>query len=231
MRRRSIILLILLASGAAHAASFNDRLAEANSLLSSGRYDEAVAILDELKVDYPERPAIDYALGAAQYQRAEGLNAAGKPGEALAAYQDAENRFAGISTHADEEVAVAAAFARANAMAQQAKMTAASPDKYKEGVAALRKAEQAYVELIKRAPGHAAAQRNLDHIRLTLKRMLQNPPQNPEQPEQEEQEQQQPPQPQPRVFSVFRGATTELPNATATFDGNTVILQPGGAQP
>ncbi|MFM1919735.1 MAG: hypothetical protein RLZZ303_1369 [Candidatus Hydrogenedentota bacterium] len=225
------MLLILLASGAASAASFNERLSEANSLLSSGRYDEAVAMLDELKVDYPERPAIDYALGVAQYQRAEGLNAAGKPGEALAAYQDAENRFAGISAHADEEVAVAAAFARANAMAQQAKMTAASPDKFKEGVAALRKAEQAYVELIKRAPGLVAAQRNLDHVRLTLKRMLQNPPQNPEQPEQEEQEQQQPPQPQPRVFSVFRGATTELPNATATFDGNTAILQPGGVQP
>lgn len=230
MHRPSVILLILVAGGAAHAASFNDRLAEANSLLSNGRYDEAVAMLGDLKVDYPDRPSVDYALGAAQYQRAEGLNAAGKPGEALAAYQDAETRFAGISAHADEEVAVAAAFARANAIAQQAKMTAASPDKYKEGVAALRKAEQAYVELLKRAPGHAAAQHNLDHIRLLLKRMLQNPPQNPEQPEQEEREQQ-PPQPQPRVFSVFRGAATELPNATATFEGNTVMLQPGGAQP
>lgn len=229
---RLSLACLLLAGASAHADAFHDRLSAANALINQGLFDQAVTAIEELKVDYPDRPVLDYALGTAMYQRAEGLNAAGKPGEALGAFKDAETRFTGISTHADTEVAFAAAFARANAITQQAKMTAASPDKYKEGVAALRNAEQAFVEVLKRDPDHQAAQRNLDHVRLMLKKLLQNPPEKPEQnEEEEEQEQEEPPPPQPRVVSIFSGASTELPNASAIHEGNTVILQPQGAQP
>ncbi len=229
--RKLFLLCALLAGATAQADAFHDRLGSANALINQGLFDQAVTAIEELKVDYPDRPVLDYALGTAQYQRAEGLNAAGKPGEALAAFKDAETRFTGISAHADEEVAFAAAFARANAITQQAKMTAASPDKYKDGVAALRNAEQAYVEVFKRKPGHNGAQRNLDHVRLMLKMMLQNPPEKPEQSDEEKQDKKEPPPPQPRVISIFSGASTELPNAAAIHEGNTVILQQQGTQP
>lgn len=231
MKQVLFVAALMLLSAPAWADAFHTRLQEANAFLQQGLFDEATKALEEMKVDYPDRPVLDYALGTAQYQRGEGLNAAGKPAEALSAYKDAETRFSGISTQADPKVGLAAAFGRANAMAQQAKM-AASPDKYKEAITALRNTEAAYLEVIKRDPGYPGAQQNLDHIRLMLKQMLQNPP--PSQPNDQQQEQQpedKKKQPQPKLISVFRGATTQLPGATAVAEGATVTLKPGGNAP
>lgn len=227
----AILFLTLAAAPAvpAHADTFREKLAAANALLQKGLIDDATAALQELKVDNPDEPAVDYALGAAQYQRAEGLGAAGKAEEAIAAYKEAATRFGGIAQHADKQIAGAAAFARANAIAQQAKLTA-TPEHYKEGIAALRNAEAAYVELLSHDPQNVAAQRNLDHVRYQLKQLLQHPPENQQQPQ--DKQQQPPPKqqpPKPMVISVFHGASTELPNATAVAEGNTVTLQaPGG---
>jgi tetratricopeptide (TPR) repeat protein len=225
-----LLLVALLATSVAPAwaDAFHTRLREVNVLLEQGLFDEATKALDEMKVDYPDRPVLDYALGSAQYQRAEGLSAAGKPAEALSAYKDAETRFSGISPQADAKIALAAAFGRANAMAQQAKM-AASPDKYKEAITALRNTEAAYQDVIKRDPAYPGAQQNLDHIRLMLKQMLQNPPQSQENGEQQQPPEDQKKQPKPKLISVFRGATTQLPGATAVADGATVTLKPGAA--
>ncbi len=223
-------ILALLLALPVSADAFHDRLNAAKEQLSQGLFDDAVKGLDEMKVDFPDQPVLDYALGTAQYQRAEGLNAAGKPDEALGAFKDAETRFGGISQHANEKVALAATFGRANAMAQQAKMSA-TPEKQQEAIEALRNAEAAYVDLLKRDPAYPGAQQNLDHIRLVLKQMLQQPSQ-PQPPQEEQQEQQkQPPQKQPKLVSVFRGASTELPGATATADGATVTLKEGAPTP
>jgi tetratricopeptide (TPR) repeat protein len=232
LRVRFIACAVMLSFAfSAHAESFHERLAAANALLQQGLYDEATSALQELKVDHPDEPAVDYALGAAQYQRAEGLRAAGKGEEAMAAYQDAETRFSGIAQHADSGVANAAAFARANALTQQAKLTASS-EKYKESIAALRNAEAAYVELLTRDPGNTGAQKNLDHLRFQLKQLLQNPPQNETPPEQEKQEPPKDQPPRPVMISVFHGASTELPGAVAVAEGNIVTLQaPEGAAP
>lgn len=224
------LLITVLVAGLARADAFHQQLRDANALLNQGLFDEAVSALEELKVDYPDRPVLDYALGSAHYQRGEGLSAAGKAADASEAFSNAAKRFAVISANEDEKLAVAAAFARANALTEQAKMIPAQ-EQFQEAVAAFRAAEQAYAELVKRAPDYLPAQKNLDHVRLLLKQLLQQP-QNQEQQQEEQQENQEqpPPQPQPVAISIVRGATTELPGATTQVDGNTVTLQPGAPQ-
>jgi len=228
LKHTLLTLLLMGLAVPAWADAFHTRLEEATGLLQQGLFDDAIKALEEMKVDFPDRPVLDYALGSAQYQRAEGLNAAGKPAEALSAYKDAETRFGGISAQNDPKVGLAAAFGRANAMAQQAKI-AASPDKYKEAITALRNTEAAYLDVIKRDPHYPGAQQNLDHIRLMLKKLLQNPPQSQQNGEQQQPPEDQKKQPQPKLVSVFRGATTQLPGATAVADGATVTLKPGAA--
>src|SRR5690606_22700504 len=126
-------------------------------------------------------------LGGVHYRKGEGLAGAGDAEGARAEFEAADKTFTGLSQHADERLATDAAFGRANALAQQAKLLA-GPESFKEGVKALRVAEQAYVELLKRAPGHAGARQNLDHIRFILKQLLQNKPEDQKNDEQEDQE-------------------------------------------
>ena len=225
MRNLILILLALAAAAPSLAASFDARLRDAHALANQGGFDEAVAALQELKIDYPDQPAVEYMMGSVHYRKGEGLAQAGDAEGAQAEFEAADKAFTGLSQHADERLAVDAAFGRANALAQQAKLLA-GPETFKEGVQALRMAEQAYVELLKRDPGHAGAQQNLDHIRFVLKQLLQNKPE--EQQNDEQQDEEQPPPPQEKVFSVFKGASTEVPNASAVVDGDTVRLQRQG---
>jgi tetratricopeptide (TPR) repeat protein len=224
MRNLLVILLALAAAAPSHAASFDARLRDAYDLAGQGGFDEAVAALEELKVDYPEQPSIDYVMGSVRYRKGEGLAQAGDVEAAQAEFEAANKTFTGLSQHIDERLAIDASFGRANVLAQQAKMLA-GPETFKEGVQALRMAEQAYVELLKRAPSHAGARQNLDHVRYILKQLLQN---KPEEEKNEQEDQEQPPPPKGKVFSLFRGATTQVPDASAVVDGDTVRLQRQG---
>ncbi|MBI1319626.1 MAG: hypothetical protein GC168_11865 [Candidatus Hydrogenedens sp.] len=226
MRKLIAALLIIVCAAPVFAASFDTRLREAHALASQGNFDEAVSALDELKVDYPDRPSIDYVMGGVHYKKGAGLAEAGDAEGARTEFDEAVRTFTGLSQHEDQRLALDASFGRANAMTQEAKLLAA-PETFKEGVQALRNAEQAYVELLKRDPAYPGAQQNLDHVRYVLKQLLQN---KPEEPEQQQDEEQQPP-PKVQVFSLFRGAQTEVPNASAVVDGDTVRLQQqGGGQ-
>ena len=60
-------ILALLLALPVSADAFHDRLNAAKEQLSQGLFDDAVKGLDEMKVDYPDQPVLDYALGTAQY--------------------------------------------------------------------------------------------------------------------------------------------------------------------
>ena len=227
MRRAYLLLATILFVAVPASASLESELRGAYGLAEQGDFEQALEALENLEVDYPDQPGIDYTAGTILYRKAQGLAEGGVPDEAAAAYDAASKEFAGLTSHANERVALDASFGRANAMAQSAKMLA-TPETFKEGVAALRGAEQAYVELLKRAPEHPGAQQNLDHVRFTLKQLLQNAPEQP--PEEQDQEQPPPPQQVP-VVGLFRGASTQIPQAEATVDGDTVRLQRRGATP
>ena len=234
--RSALLFLILTAaatacfSAVAAEPGFSASLAQAQGHMDSGEYDRAFELLRKLQVDHPDSGLVGYGLGKALYARAQHQETLGAKDAALASFAEAEAAFGRAASDKDARVALEAAFAGLNAGARKAMLIPAD-QKYGEAVSGLRAAVAGYEQFLREHPGHGGAQKNLDHCRLKLKALLQNPPSG----EQKEDEKQKPPednQKQPVVF--FMNAGTEIPKARARAEGNQlelVVPEGEGAKP
>jgi len=213
------ILCALVLAAAAHAAGVGTVLKKAQELTVSGQPDQAVEALREAQVDHPDAPELNYALGEALYAAAA-ARAEADPAAALEMYAEAERMFGVAESAAPPEWKPRAAFARAAALARAALAHPAEKEQHQEAVAALRGAITAFDKFLEEHPDHPGAQTNLDHLRLRLKELLQNPPEK-----QEGQEQQPPPEDQkqpPRAY--FLNIDTKWPGARVESEGNAARL-------
>lgn len=213
------ILSTLVFAAAAHAAGVGAILKEARELTVSGQPDKAVEALREAQVDHPDAAELNYALGEALYAAAA-TRAEADPAAAREMYAEAERMFGVAEAAAPPEWKPRAAFARAAALARAALAHPAEKEQHQEAVAALRGAITAFDKFLEEHPDHPGAQTNLDHLRLRLKELLQNPPEK-----QEGQEQQPPPEDQkqpPRAY--FLNIDTQWPGARVESEGNAARL-------
>jgi tetratricopeptide (TPR) repeat protein len=212
----------------AHGESVRSRLEQAQTHLRANDSAKALEIYRELQVEHPESEPAVFGAGCAQYVQGESKLALNAGEEAVAAFAEARASFERLVGSRNPEIRANAAFNRANCIAQTAKLTAANPEQYEAGVAALREAAAAYGVVLKEFPDHAGAKQNLDHVQYLLKKMLQNPPEKKEQ----DKDQKEPPkdEDQPKPVSVFIRAATELPGAEAQIhpESDTVELVPPG---
>ncbi|GMV94394.1 MAG: hypothetical protein AMXMBFR82_41720 [Candidatus Hydrogenedentota bacterium] len=203
MRNATAIVLLCALASASHADSFREKLNAANALLRGGDVQAALDGYRDLRVDDPESPELLYNLGCARYQEAlQDLQGALKSAE--------ENPFA--EAHATFEKAQAlgggalredAAFNKANCLAQFARYLSPDDVGQDEIIDAYQQSIAAYEDVLRQYPDHAGARKNLDHMRYTLKKMLQNPPPPPDEnqgkgenePQEEQKQEEQPPDP------------------------------------
>ncbi len=201
--RRWAVLAWIAAAGIAQAgaADLADAVEQGNALLRAGQSEAALEAFVRLQAENPDSAEVLLGLGSALYQ--EGLRAAesGGPEEALERFREAEASFSKAQALGDEAVDRLAGYNRANATAQIAKQLPAMGER-EAAVDALRGAMERYEGFLRTHPGHPQAQQNLDHVRYTLKLLLQDPPpqesepepqDNSENPEEQEQDQQQQP--------------------------------------
>jgi tetratricopeptide (TPR) repeat protein len=213
------LAVVLLSTAAAHAASVGAVLEKARELTASGQPDQAVEALREAQVDHPDAAELNYALGEALYAGAT-ARAEADPAAAREMYAEAERMFGAAEAAAPPEWKPRAAFARAAATARAALAHPTEKDQHQEAVAALRGAIAAFDRFREAHPDHPGAQTNLDHLRLRLKELLQNPPEK-----QEGEEQQPPPENQeqpPRAY--FLNVGTQWPGARVESEGNAARL-------
>ena len=202
---------LLAVTAAAGAADRDEQLEQARAHLKAGNPARAIEVYRELQVDYPDDPAVLFGLGCAQYRRAEQHVEAEQAEEAAAMFEKARGVFDRVVSAQGADVAADAAFNRANCVARVAELTPAR-EKYQEAVAALRKAEAAYEAVLREYPDDARAKMNLDHVRYSLKKLLQRPPEAQE--------------------SVFEYAETDIVGADAKAEKATVkLVVPETSQP
>lgn len=193
MRRYGLFLMIGVA--AAYAGEpFRERLEQGYRQLRSGNIEGARNTFQGLLTDEPKSEALHYGLGRAQYE--EGLRDIERKAaeDAVARLSEARTSFEELISASDPFVRRNALFSAANSAALIAKQTAMTGD-HEKNVAAFEDAIRAYEEVLRTQPDHRQARKNLDHMRYTLKKMLQNPPpesdQNKEGEQNEEGDQQQ----------------------------------------
>ncbi len=225
-----IVMLALFVSGSAAARmSFSESLSIALDNLKSGNYDKAIEGFRELQVDHPDSAIVAYGIGKALYARAGHQEQLGAKEEASAAYKEAETAFTRVTGMKDPRIALESEFARLNAAARSALLV--PPDqKYDDAVKALRGAIAGYEQFLREHPGHGGAQQNLDHVRLELKKLLQNPQQQ----QDKQDDQKQPPEDKKQPMVYFQGASTEIPKAQVKAEDNQlqlVIPEKGEAKP
>ena len=191
---------------------------QAQTLMDQGAPGEALDMLKELLVDYPESPEVRFSVGCAWFMLGGKHMAEGNVEEAQKAYKAAKSAFDALLLRNDGVISREATFNRANCAAMEA-MTYDPQRQYGEAMAALRRAVDAYENGLKEYPDHEGMQANLDHVRLQLKQLLQNTP-----PEEEQQEEQPPETPPPPVFSRFGSAATKLPDMEAAYEDDTARL-------
>jgi hypothetical protein len=193
MRSGVVALALLFVCQAAWGDSFVQRLKQANGLLRSGEVDRAMSIYDELQVENPESPLIEYNKGCAQYERALQKAKTQEIPPEQDPFAEAMSSFEDVLAQGDERLKTDAAYNRANCIAQSAKLSRVTGD-MKAINEAYQSAIRAYEELLRTAPEHSQARHNLDHMRHELKTLQQAPPPPPQQGQgenekQEEQEQ------------------------------------------
>ena len=233
-----LMIFVVLLPLAAQAQSSASRLAKAHAELSGGSPAVALELLRELQVEQPNDERVRYALGCAQYKLAEAQAAVGAtpgaapvaPGAQPVTFDDAKQTFDGLAQADDASIARAAAFNRANCLAQSAKQLLADPEKSADAQRGLRAAITAYEDLVHRYPDDASAKQNLDHVRYLLKKMQAESPD-----EQEKKDEEKPKEEQSKAVLSVRNAVTEISGATAVVgeDSTVQLVQPGtpGAKP
>jgi hypothetical protein len=223
----SVILTALLSSyAAAGRLSFSESLANAQDHLKSGDSDKALEILRELQVDHPDSAIVAYGIGKALYSRAERQEKLGAKDEATGSFNEAETAFSRVSGMKEPRIALESVFAGINAAARSALLI--PPDqKYEDAVKALRGAIAGYEQFLREHPGHDGAQKNLDHVRLKLKELLQNPQQQ----QKKDDDQKKPPDDKKQPMVYFLNAGTEIPKAQAKAEGNQLeLVVPGNGE-
>jgi tetratricopeptide (TPR) repeat protein len=218
-----VMLAVMLCGSAVARVSFSESLANARDHLKSGDFDKAIEIFHELQVDHPDSAVVAYGIGKALYARAEHQEQLGAKDEASAAYKEAETAFARVPGAKDSKIALESGFARLNAAARSALLI--PPDqKYDDAVKALRGAVAAYEQFLREHPAHEGAQKNLDHVRLELKKLLQNPQQQ----QNKQDDKKQPPDDKKQPMIYFQGASTDIPNARPVAKDNQLeLVMPG----
>ena len=218
-----------VAAGAAEPG-FRETLSQAQGHIDAGEYDRALEVLHKLQVDHPDAPLVGYGLGQALYAKGQHQETLGAVDEAASSFAEAQAAFNRVVADRESAVALEAAFAALNAGARRALVIPAD-QKYGEAVSSLRGAVAGYTQFLREHPGHAGAQKNLDHCQIKLKELLQNPKQG-DQKQDEKKDDQKDDQKQPVVY--FMNAGTEIPKARAKADGNQlelVLPDAGGGTP
>lgn len=189
---RSLVLIAILlaASGAFAAESFNKRLERANTMLQNGDAQGALTLYRELQVEDPESDLLYYNIGGALYQQALQNIELKATEDAIESLNSAKTSFEKVLNAPDPAIRMNAAYNHANSIAYIAKQSAGT-DQYQETIEAFKECIKEYEEFLKQYPGHAPARTNLDHMRYLLKTMLQSPPPPQEQQQNQEQNEQQ----------------------------------------
>lgn len=227
---RCIFVAVLLC-GTIHLAaaqSPRETLQRAEEFLRIGDADQALALLRELQVDRPDDDMVLYGIAMAHHRQAERLLEQEALAPALEALSEAREAYVRLGAQSgDPEVAANARYNSASLQAEASKLQF-NPEEYEAGVARIRAAIEALEAVVTQYPDHAAARHNLEHMRLTLKTILSNPPES----EESEEESEEQPQDSPAAYSLFEFAETDLPEANVEVmgEGDTVILRPSPTQ-
>ncbi len=193
----------------AHAASFAERMRQAEAQLRAGNGARALEMQRQLLVDYPDAEAVQLGLACAQYAIAERQLRAGDKENAAKAIDRARQGFAALADSAVPAAKKAATYNLANSRAQLALLDAPAPgvsasrETYVASVNSLREVVAAFEGFLEEYPHHARAQQSLDHVRLRLKELVRNMPENQPQDEPEDE--------QDRQTSRFTDARSTMP--------------------
>ncbi|MCC6798270.1 MAG: hypothetical protein IT366_24365 [Candidatus Hydrogenedentes bacterium] len=198
----------------ASAESLHDRIQRANGLLKQGETGKALDSYNEIKVDHPDSPVLEYNIGCAEYeQQLKDLQANAK--KAKPDFSQAIQSFEQAMQSKSPEVSESAAYNRATALAQTAKAleepkeqpspSVTAPGTRKdidphqtqgpieanstEREKAFRDAINAYQDVLAKDPGNVSAQHNIDHLRYTMKKGTPPPPPSQGGEDQQEQDQ------------------------------------------
>jgi hypothetical protein len=225
---------VMMLCAAARGESLQAALDRAAAHLRAGDAAAARAIYQEQIVDHPQSAELRFGLACADYRAAEAQAAQAKPEAAAAAFDQARAGFNAVMPLARGALRAQAAFNAANCVARKALLVDPARQRA-QAIAALREAEAALDAVVREFPDLREAQQNLDHVRYTLKKLLQQPAPEEDQQQQDQQQKQPPP---PMVFRLIERADTDLPQARAEVNeqGDTVVLvrpgaPSGGAQP
>jgi hypothetical protein len=227
------VFVVLSASIAAYAGAAGPSLSEALTMaqghMDSGEFDKALEILHELQTDHPDSEMVGYGIAKALYGRARHQETLGVKEDASGSYSEAEAAFSRLATGTDAKIGREAAFGRLNAAARKA-LLVPPEENYEEAVKAIRGAVAGYEQYLREHPGHAGALQNLDHVRLKLKELLQNPQEQ----QKQEDDKKKPPEDKKQPLVYFLSAGTEIPKAQAKAEGNQlqlVVPDSEGAKP
>lgn len=175
MRRIWLAAGLLLLAARAVAGAFDDALEQGYAKLRAGDLDAAMTVFRDLQTDEPESDLVYYSVASAQYARGLAEIEAESPEDALAQFQEARSAFRALAASRDRFIRDNASYNAANCTAQSAKLSVGLGD-HEASVKAFEDSIAAYVEILRTNPDHAGAQKNLSHMRYTMKQMLQNPP-------------------------------------------------------
>ncbi|GMW01315.1 MAG: hypothetical protein AMXMBFR84_24520 [Candidatus Hydrogenedentota bacterium] len=175
MRKLATVMVFLVASLALAQDSFEDGFNRANALLRSGEADDALEAYRKLQIDQPELPSLYFGIGCAEFENALEKSRAQQGSSRDNVFSIAETAFEKAARTNDPALRRDAEFNLASASARKAIAApeGASPDemkaRYKEGI-------NAFERFLEKYPGHEGAEQSLDHLRYSMKRMLQQPP-------------------------------------------------------
>ena len=217
-----VLVIVFLISQPAEAS--REVMQRIEDYIRIEEFDTALELLRELQVESPDNEMVLQGIAVAHQGKAQKFFSLDDIEQGLAALGEARSvyqRLAELSSN--PETRLKARFNAATLTAQESKVLI-TPEDYNESVARIRRAVDALNTVVTQYPEHEAARHNLEHMRLVLKDLLANPP------EQEGQEDKSPPDEQPQLMSIFNFADTELPGADAELagSGDTVILHPSG---
>lgn len=178
--RNPIALMLITVAMAAAADPPRNDVAEANNLLKQGKPQAALNKYRSLQIDDPESELLYYNIGCAELESVGGSGAAPDEPLAIESLNNAKKWFDKASMAEDPTIRRDARFNRINSDSQMAKILATGEDR--EGaIKAFEDAIYGYEDFLDQYPGHAGAQKNLNHMRYLLKTMLQKPPEEQEQ--------------------------------------------------
>ena len=202
-------------------------LQRAEEFLRIGDVEQALELLRELQVDRPDDDMVLYGIAMAYHRRAERLLEVDDLPQALEALSEAQEAYTRLGAQSEDAGVAADAFYNSATLQAEASKLRFTPEDFEAGVARIRAAIEALETVVAQYPEYDAAQHNLEHMRLTLKEILSNPPES-EESEEDQEDQQDTPQP----FSIFEFAETDLDDANAEVleQGDTVLLRPSQPQ-